>query len=109
MGWSLVARIDRVRESQFEDANEAYIGAHGESTETAPLRFFWRMHDASEDRGYHVETDSKLIELGVFIPASLSIANCLFFRTRSRFSVGSLPSFKSRSQASAHSAYFPIQ
>jgi hypothetical protein len=40
MGWSLVARIDRVRESQFEDTNEAHIGAHGESTETAPLRFF---------------------------------------------------------------------
>ena len=79
------------------------------SVRKAKLRFFSECHNASEDRGYHVETDSKLIELGVFISASLSIANCLFFRTRSRFSVGSFPSFKSRSQASAHSAYFPIQ
>jgi len=65
------------------------------SVRTVPLRFFGECDNASEDRGYHVETDSKLIELGVFISASLSIANCSFFRTRSRFSAGSFPSFKS--------------
>ncbi len=73
MGWSLVARIDRVRESQFEDANEAYIGAHGESTETAPLRFFWRMHDASEDRGYHVESQTRLWRWILVIKESTSL------------------------------------